>query len=66
MRKTARTVVWEGRQAYSCRLDPILGVARPPWLRKVIMSLRFKAKSKEEIPAEQQALYTERQGEWGE
>ena len=29
MRKTARTVVWEGRQAYSCRLDPIqAGLAR--------------------------------------
>lgn len=24
MRQTARTVVWEGRQAQSCRLDPIL------------------------------------------
>ncbi len=28
------------------------------------MSMKFRFKSKEEIPAEQQALYVERDGEW--
>jgi hypothetical protein len=39
-----------------------LGTARPTSRKEKIMALKFKYKSKEEVPAEAQAFYAERDG----